>query len=1286
MTFVQSQTSAIHPTRSMDTEPSGAAGQSVQQPTSTQSGSSQRDSVPDSMLALTYSNALQWNGSARASNGRSIKIDVPPMSTFGQLRHQLSSGFKSPAFSKWLKENNFTDNPKVSMRSDGSVVIQDWKGGEALKSVLLTNVVQAQPVVNALKAHPTIPGGFSPVHYDPDSASLDEIAQFYGETISSDLEVNKQRAETIAKNLGFQEPQDKTVTLHRQDDEAEQMQSTQNIQLGEMLNQRTLLTELTRMVNTKTLDLNKTMDIAPSSQFTLTGKFAEDETVSVAQFITAHGWKLPTTQEELANLTSTLKEPPLQSPPHGNFGGGLSWPIALNTQQQQEVRLETKKLLENHLPGFERVLVNTNIFDCLTEDEHWRQADVSDPRSVLAQIINTPEARARGLLLQNKFEAAPSATSIDDWLLTSMALAIEEKVNDPSPGKHKIAGYDLSQSSHWGKPLSSIKEGLTQHLIDTQSVQFANMAPVAAFMLLSRKAPEVLVKDIPDGVTYGSHTWVAFKTAVDRIEAQAPGKTSMMNFAQVMLHADKPPITEAGERIEDIAKEEAIIIWGVCNGMVGKKDLYMPDEVVTIKHAYNARLNLLMDATDTRNQALPDRKAMALEQLRNIYGNSTNFEKKVIYQRHINPSIAGGGGENDFADAGPYSLLDLWVSGEYASRFKIWQSKDSSISVNPMIASTQPTNATVYENKLSEHATALSQSIETQIKLVISNLPLEDRKIIEHGEISLFRHMDVTTNTAKILSRVPDKNKPLLLNVNHKGVYSTYEIDFQTGSFVKRPEQGKVKIVTLVPPPGGYTMIDVKATDVAQIILEPNTPGLTPLRERNNESPLNSFGSDRTQFIASAVLKHAEIKDAIKDVEGSTTTFDTERPPTRQALKFFARTIPLVTSIESFIKGDNTAGIRDLVMDVLGFIVPGLPAGKAASAVAKGLSTTSRALIIASKVAKAVLISASPTDLATGLGRSVISAGKAIRHVGNLAINLLKRGEHITDLFKLAKNSDIAHGSIKLANRSDEVIPITAKFEPTTGKWHAYDVPNQKSYGPPLENFQPQTSSVSQVPGSTPTLLDAGLSQDNVIFMGGKMKDLQLVANEVHTFTDTYKGTQRLNIVAHGNGASTLDRFLGEGTKVWIDGKPYGVDSFIQLLKSKGVDPANFDNVRLLICHAGDGYKGFAFADRFQKAIRKPVKAFEGPVGLKYGSTHITEEKNRLVKEYLHSHPYNSLEKAESEAEKKLKKIFVSNSVYPGVDKRHGEIVSMEVATLGQPSRSQDMMVNYVPRYFNRYH
>ncbi|WP_131811514.1 MULTISPECIES: hypothetical protein [unclassified Pseudomonas] len=1237
------------------------------------------------MLALTYSNALQWNGSARASNGRSIKIDVPSMSTFGQLRHQLSSGFKSPAFSKWLKENNFTDNPKVSMRSDGSVVIQDWKGGEALKSVLLTNVVQAQPVVNALKTHPTIPGGFSPLHYDPDSASLNEIAQFYGETISSDLDVNKQRAETIARNLGFQESQDNTPALHRQDDKAEQMPSPQNIQLGEMLNQRTLLTELTRMVNTKTLDLNKTMDIAPSSQFTLTGKFAEDETVSVAQFITAHGWKLPTTQEELANLTSTLKEPPLQSPPHGNFGGGLSWPIALNTQQQEEVRLETKNLLKKHLPGFERVLVNTNIFDCLTEDEHWRQADVSDPRSVLAQIINTPEARARGLLLQNKFEAAPSATSIDDWLLTSMALAIEEKVNDPSPGKHKIAGYDLSQSSHWGKPLSSIKEGLTQHLIDTQSVHFANMAPVAAFMLLSRKAPEVLVKEIPDGVTYGSHTWVAFKTAVDRIEAQAPGKTSMMNFAQVMLHADKPPITEAGERIEDIAKEEAIITWGVCNGMVGKKDLYMPDEVVTIKRAYNARLNLLMDASDTRNQALPNRKIMALEQLRNIYGSSTNFDKKVFYQNHINPSIDGGGGKNDIADAGPYSLLDLWVSGEYASRFKTWQSTDSSISVNPMIASTQPTNATVYENKLSEHATALNRSIETQIKLLISNLPLEDRKIIEHGEISLFRHMDVTTNTHRIIAREPDTTKPLLLNVNYKGAYSTYEIDGQTGSIVKRPEQGKVKPVTLVTP-GGFTSVDAKATDIEQIIPVPNTLGLNPLQEQNNESRLNSFDSDRTQFIANAVLKHADIKEAIKDVEGGTTTFDTERPATREALKFFARTIPFVSSIENFIKGDNAGGIRDLVMDVFGFIVPGLPAGKAASALAKGLSTAARTLRIASKVAKAVLISASPTDLATGLGRSVIATGKAIKHVGTLAINLLKRGEHITDLFKLAKNNDIAHGSIKLANRSDEVIPITAKFEPTTGKWHAYDVPNQKSYGPPLENFQPQTSSVSQVPGSTPTLLDAGLSQDNVIFMGGRMKDLQLVASEVHTFTDTYKGTQRLNIVAHGNGASTLDRFLGEGTKVWVDGKPHGVDSFIQLLKSKGVDPASFDNVRLLICHAGEGYKGFAFADRFQKVIRKPVKAFEGPVALKYGSTHITEEKNRLVKEYLHSHPYNSLEKAESEAEKTLKKSFVSNFVYPGVDKRNGDIVSMEVATLGQPSRSENRVVTYLPRHFNRYH
>ncbi|WP_125828526.1 hypothetical protein [Pseudomonas weihenstephanensis] len=1284
MTFVQSQANSIQPTPSNTTEPSGNTTPLQQKPIAAQSGTSPHDTDPDLMLALAYSQTLRSNGSGRTVDGKPITLNVPPDSKFGHLRHQLSTALRNAVFREWLQEKRLTRDPKISMRSDGKVIIRDRVGAAGINQSLLNNIVQALPIVNALKTHPATQGGVSPYTYTPDSASMDEIAQFYGETISDNSEVNKQRAETIAKHKSFQEPLGKTVNINGIEYKAVDILSAQNVPFGELLNHRTLLAELTSRVNAKSLDLNTTLSIAPNSRFSLTGEHIEGETVSVAQFITAHGWKLPTTHEELANLTSVLKEPPLQSPPHGNFGGGLTWPIALNTQQQNAVRVAAKEILKNPLPGFERELVNLNVFDYVTDDDRWLQADVSDPRSVLEQLIKMPAAQAHGAALRDKLEGAESATSADDWLLTSMALALEEKANDPSPGRHTVAGYDLSQSQHWGKPLSSIQEGLTQHLIDTQSLHKPNLAPVAAFMLLSRKAPEVLVKDIPDSLTYGSHTWVDFKTAVDRIEAQAPGKTSTMNFAQVMLHADKAPITEAGERIEHIAKEEAVITWGVCNGYLSKKDLYTPEEALTAKQAYNTRLNVLIEAAHTRTQVPPDRKKIALEQLENIYGRSTDFERKVIYQRHINPSLGGGGLAKDFADAGPYSLLDLWVSGEYASSFKTWQSTDPAIGVAPMVSSTQATNATVYENKLSAHTSAINLSIATHLKLLISNLPLADRKIIEHGEISLFRHMDVTTNNSKIIAREPAPDKPLLLNIHHKGAYTTYEIDFMKGCITRRPGQEKLKPVTLVPP-GGFAIIALKATDIEQVIPAPDTPGLMPLQEGNSEAPLNSFDSDRTQLIAHAVTTNAGIKEASRDVQGGITTFDTEHPVTRQILNLAVNSIPLVSSIKSFAKGDIAGGVTDLTLDIFGFIVPGVKAGKAAGGLAKGASTTSRYITLASKVAKALIVTASPTDILTGLGRSVTTTANTASRITARAIETLRGVENSVDFFKLAKHSDIAHGSLKIANGGDHVIPITAKHDINTGKWYAYDVPGQKAYGPPLENFQPQTSSISTLSSSKPSLLDTGLAQDNVIRMGGGMKELQLIADEVHTFTDTYKGTQRLNIVAHGNGASTLDRFLGEGTKVWVDGKPYGVNSFIQLLKSKGVDPATFDNVRLLICHAGEGYKGFSFADRFQKAIRKPVKAFKGPVALDWGSTRVTEYKNNLIKSHLNAHPGNSLQTAESAAEKSLQQQFAS-LLDPEVKKDHGRIISFKVSALGEPARYEDRAINYRPRYFNRYH
>ena len=65
----------------------------------------------------------------------------------------------------------------------------------------------------------------------------------------------------------------------------------------------------------------------------------------------------------------------------------------------------------------------------------------------------------------------------------------------------------------------------------------------------------------------GSHAWVSFVTAVERIEANAPGATATMSYAQVMLHAGIAPVTAQEHRVEYLAQNAALKHWAVINGM-----------------------------------------------------------------------------------------------------------------------------------------------------------------------------------------------------------------------------------------------------------------------------------------------------------------------------------------------------------------------------------------------------------------------------------------------------------------------------------------------------------------------------------------------------------------------------------------------------------------------------------------------------------------------------------------------------------------------------------------------
>ena len=212
------------------------------------------------------------------------------------------------------------------------------------------------------------------------------------------------------------------------------------------------------------------------------------------------------------------------------------------------------------------------------------------------------------------------------------------------------------------------------------------------------------------------------------------------------------------------------------------------------------------------------------------------------------------------------------------------------------------------------------------------------------------------------------------------------------------------------------------------------------------------------------------------------------------------------------------------------------------------------------------------------------------------------------------------------------------------------------------------------------SVLDAGLSKDNIVRMGGPMENLTFIASEMHTFEDTYKNTKRLNISAHGAEPGPGNKNLFYGTQVVVDGVTYDAQGLLALLKSKGVNPMHYDNVRLLVCYGADGI-GTSFAHEFQKLIERPVKAFEGPVSLNYGASTLAAHRNEVESAFRQRFPKLAPEQIKKMTNMHVRQRVAVNEPHK-VEKAHGKRIILDNTPLnGTPSTTVGT-INYVPRHF----
>ena len=820
-------------------------------------------------------------------------------------------------------------------------------------------------------------------------------------------------------------------------------------------------------------------------------------TMNLKQLMTAYGLQVPTTLAELANLEGVLFAPPLTAPSAGDYGGLLSKDVPLSEDAQ-------KKILEavsTWKAGQTQVLLDAkdqvaNLFEYLKRavPESLKPLADTDPEAFLRALINTPQARALGKQLQEAIDAFPTAASGQEALLAALGLEA-----DPAGGmeRNNLAGYNLRKQDNWGRSPAEIVRRFEKHLEGRFGPQ---RAKVVAYQLLAMSAPEFLVKDVPSSLVYGSQQWASFSTAVLRREQDTSGSSAGKTYAEIMQRDALGPVTEAEESQLQFAAMQSVVDWGIANGVIEARsdDSYSTGTVERAATALQKQVDGLAGAAKAMAAAMPERRALALVELRRVYG--VEMERFFEYKTLLGDLPVGS------RKRGTYSLLDIYMSGDLNKHD--WTSSDETFPTAVIQAgfSKLPDIKAKFETQFEAYVDDLKSASITFFNYQLSQLPVEDRKMIEYGKVTTFS-LGVPNKGAQGPIR-PDHS--MFKYVSSDAILIRAERDGRTCHYLYSPSQGTIIKDADPSRPG----LQFPSSRLYFSMSRPGRPGeqedtvtvlWQPLRSpwpKKDKIDFAAFSIYPSKSLASQlpepyVMPRTDVPSARNNELGSIvgayysrgvldqkvaakgeTVQERDERRNKAAGKFLLSLIPFYDSITRFIKGDALAGVLYAVLDVIGLVVPAVKGGSlAVKAGPRGLGA---ALNFLKGFAKSGLKAANPLAGAYDVGRSVFMLGKrGIKSLSRAKLPLfdkLRVGRSHSGSWNIPRAGNkepVASGIYRPLGESTEAVPALAVQR--NGKWYAYDPKTRLAYGAPLKGFTPNVvpSVVEKASGvTTDTAID----------------------------------------------------------------------------------------------------------------------------------------------------------------------------------------------------------------------
>lgn len=811
-------------------------------------------------------------------------------------------------------------------------------------------------------------------------------------------------------------------------------------------------------------------------------------TVGVEQWLKFHDLDTPKDVLQVRNLIEFLTTELPEVDDLGNFfeqiSGNSDGAVSLSAEHVKTIRGLTGEFVPYKGKLLDRLYEEGKTL--LPRTINWGNADQSIK---LLLSGNSSKSYAKRYIESLEWyganpEQTLSAEHLEQMLVTAILLDLDPHIGENRPRNH-VGGYDFYRADFIDSSRDSIRQDFENFLVAKTWV-CRDAVQLASHLLLASTAPEFLVKDVPRTLLMGSIGWVTFCRAVVLVEASTPGACRVMTYAQVMKFAQIDPVSPSLAQLHGFAAINPIVDWAVLNQVITHQSLARNEKGAfeTAILAYQSHIEALAKVSSAFSAALPNRKTLALQSLKDAVPSCDFLEDQVL------KPIVGS-----VAPIPDMSIVDLHISNDLAGKKWDLPKAPSIYKTYPQLCSLE-SNQVRFENDLELHYKNLNDAFVINLRLIMSQMPAADRDIFHRNPVTVFTLRPsvavsqptsagsvgmVGVNTAPPVLKESQQDKDLVTGrygvvicaTQGNNILACYELftlrgecrkNVKLGELISKSGKmgsnsrldfsGSLRELTPAITPTWRLPVDIRCYThgiefsenvfstavIEKLGVVPGPPKVVQAKPGTYQSFLNPH----LDTIATFIVTHRPLTtyDELKEVATQRTWLEQNRKDGAETLNYVANlVIPFKQCIEDLCSGE-----RDRVIDgVYGCLMDGIAlAATIVGATTKVLNIAAKTISTASKIARLAKFGLGmtvsifnpadgvPTFIA-GVAKPLLTrgfrlgvAGMQMVDTAMLQLHKLTGKAKSVDLIRLANSPQLGQGRWRPRGSISEVVTVCA--------------------------------------------------------------------------------------------------------------------------------------------------------------------------------------------------------------------------------------------------------------------